>query len=129
MSLTLSAAAITYPETLYVIPGKVIVVLPTAWSTLSSESVDLLEKILASVHLSPAAVQVLTSNSFTVDQVKVYAPSFVLIFGGETDFDLSDYECASVDGIPMLKAARLEDLDASAKRKLWDALKRAFHAR
>lgn len=129
MSLTPSAAAIAYPEPLYLIPGKVIVILPEPWSALSPESIDLLEKILASVHLSADAVQVLSSNSFHADQVKAYAPSFVLIFGGKTDIDIPDYECSSVDGIPTLKAARLKDLDAGAKRKLWDALKSAFHTR
>ena len=53
-----------YQEELYRIPGKVIVVISRPWEEITYEDRTLLSKILGSVKLSLASVQIKVSKNF-----------------------------------------------------------------
>ena len=116
----------TFHEEIYKLPGKVIVLLPDAWNTLSPSEVDLLRKILASVKLTIQGVQIITSNNCSTKGLLALAPSCILAFGVRVREAPKSYEVSEVDGLTILQADRLEQLDDSNKKRLWAALQQVF---
>lgn len=118
-------ASCTYAEELYRIPAPVVVVVPVSWSQISEDERQLLNRILASVDLSLAAVHVIEAATFTLADLQALSPSVVLAFGADLP-SLVKYEVIEKEGVSILLADAPAALDDARKKKLWNALKIVF---
>jgi hypothetical protein len=117
-----------YPEELYKIKSKVLIVLSKPWSEVGDEEIILLGKILNAVKLSLAAVQIITRAEFTVEDFECYQPTCIIAFGSILKDSTKKYETLSIGGIPIVVADELLDLDDVRKKNLWLTLKQVFHS-
>jgi hypothetical protein len=117
-----------YTEELYRIPSKVIVVLPSPWESVSPEAQLLLTKILNSVQLTMASVQIVVYNSFSIDDFKAYSPAMIVAFGAIPKSSSKMYEVVTIEGISFINADSLDILNDVTKKNLWLALKQLFLA-
>ncbi len=115
-----------YQEELYSLKPHVIVVLPEPWESVGETSRVLLGKILGSVKLSVAAVQIVTKKSFEMNDLEALNPAQVIAFGSGLKGNLALYELHSVRGIPVIVADDLQQLDDARKKSLWGALRQMF---
>ena len=116
----------TFPDGLYLVPGRVLVLIPKSWELVSDAEQQLLARILGSVKLSLAAIQIVCATSFSPDDAAVYRAQAVLCFGVPFEGVTRPYEAASVDSITVILADPLDALDDTRKKNLWGALKQAF---
>ena len=116
-----------YSEELYAIPGpSVTVVIPCAWQDLKEPEVNLLEKILGSVKLSPGKVCIVTAPVFEMDRAAEREASKYIVFGSAVRPEIACYK-KTVQGKAMVVCAdMLHQLDDAKKRSLWLALKELF---
>jgi hypothetical protein len=117
-----SVARYLYQEELYDIPAGVTVVLSKYWDNYSTEEKALLAKILGSIRIDLAAVQIITRSSFALPSMPAQPSSKVLIFGSETA-GINPYEVVQAQGFTVIKADDLSELDDARKKSLWLALK------
>ena len=115
-----------YQEELYRIPGKVIVVISRPWEEIPDEDRILLAKILGSVKLSLASVQIRVYQEFSIKDFYPLAPTNIIVFGAALKNFSTKYEPLSVDNISIIMADELNQLDDLKKRSLWLALKQIF---
>lgn len=115
-----------YSEELYKLPPGTIVLLPVPWKTLSEDQVTLLGKILGSVKLSLAGVQMLCREQADIHELKVYNPSVIISFGTRLQPNSEMYTVTEADGIRVIQSDALDLLDDAKKKNLWNALKLAF---
>lgn len=113
-----------YTEDLYQITGKVVIVLSKSWSDILPEEKSQLSKILAALKLNLAAVQITEWQAFTA--IAALCPTKVISFGVTLRPALKLYESESVDGINLIQADALDQLNDVKKRTLWLALKPMF---
>ena len=114
-----------FQEELYKIPPRVLVILAREWETYSQDDKTLLTKILASVRLSPNAVQLAVQNTLSLPAIALYNPAKVLVFGS-SGADIKPYEASQIHGFWLIKADDLNQLDDTKKKNLWLALKTMF---
>jgi hypothetical protein len=114
-----------YQETLYHIPPRVAVVVNKPWDAYSADDKALLSKILASVKLNLAMVQVISLPALSLSSLRAYNPAKVIIFGSQAD-DIKSYEAVQAQGFTVLRADDLPQLDDVKKKNLWLALKTVF---
>ena len=117
-----------YGEETYNIPGKLLVIIRRNWNELDSTDIQLLNKILASIKLTLAQVQVVSAQRLEEIPIGIYKPSALLLFGLSDDRDITHYQVITFKGIPVLSADALDSLDEPNKKKLWLALKTMFAA-
>lgn len=115
-----------YTEELYKIPSRTIVLLPIPWETLTEEQVTLLGKILGSVRLSIAGVQIVCREKADVHEFDILNPSVIISFGTLLNPKIDSYTLGEVDGIRIIQSDILSALDDIKKKNLWGALKQAF---
>jgi hypothetical protein len=115
-----------FQEDLYVLPPKVTVILARPWSDYATEQRTLLSKILASVKLSMAGVQIISSGSFDIKSIPSQSTSNILIFGSRTEPSITPYQLNQAQGFSVIKADDLNELDDQKKKNLWVALKAMF---
>src|SRR5688572_25064686 len=115
-----------YQEELYRIPGKVIVVVSRPWEEIPDDDRILLSKILGSVKLSLASVQIKIYQEFSIKDFYAIAPTNIIVFGATLKNFPTKYEPISVDNISIIMADELYQLDDLKKRSLWLALKQIF---
>jgi hypothetical protein len=120
-----SLATYLYQEELYDIPAGIIVVVSKNWEKYSTEEKELLTKILGSVKIDPASVQILARPALSLQSLKSFNPSVVLIFGSEIE-EIKPYEAVQAQGFSVIKADDLAILDDTRKKNLWLALKQMF---
>jgi len=116
-----------YPEELYSLRSRVLIVLNPGWNDLSEDDQLLLKKILGSVKLDIAAVQIITSKEFELDELKVYSPQQVVTFGAVLKTPQPQYQLISLHDVSLIQADPLGKLDDSKKKSLWIALKQMFN--
>jgi hypothetical protein len=116
-----------YQEELYAQRAKVLVILFPDWNNLSEEDQLLLKKILGSVRLDLAAVQIITCQEFTLGDLKAYAPQQIIAFGSIFKGFAAQYQLISHEGISIIQADSLHKLDDPKKKSLWIALKQMFN--
>lgn len=114
-----------FTEELYQVPQAVIIILARKWEAYSADDKALLTKILSSVRLSMASVQVLSQSSLSLPSILSFGPSKVVIFGAESS-ELNYYEAVQAQGFTVLKADDLSELDDAKKKTLWLGLKNMF---
>lgn len=115
-----------YPEELYKIKPKVLVVIPRQWDELRDDETALLSKILGAVRLSLPAVQIVTKNEFSLRELSLQNPSHIISFGAAFQDSPEMYE-PLVSETPVVVAHELRDLDDGRKKSLWGALRQVFH--
>lgn len=123
----MNQAALPYlfQEDLYRIHQKVLIVLSKAWHEYSAEDKLLLSRILGSVKLNLASVQIITQDTLALTSLDSYNPSKILVFGSASH-GINPYEATQVQGFWLLKADDLQQLDEVKKKSLWNALKNMF---
>ena len=102
------------------------VVLAKSWETYSSEEHLLLEKILTSVKINLKSVQMIALPHLSLKSLAVFSPDRVLIFGSETEEEITLYQQTPAQGFIVIKADDLTQLDDSRKKNLWIALRQMF---
>jgi hypothetical protein len=115
-----------FSENLYQIKGKVIVILPVAWSSLRVEDVTLLNKILASVKHSLDGVQILSLQTTSLNQLLSYEPSAIILFDVNFTPAVKPFSSEIIEGVTVIASDALDQLDDAKKKSLWGALKQAF---
>lgn len=115
-----------YSEGLYRLPPKVIVLLPVPWETLPENDTALLGKILGSVKLSLAAVQILHSPKTDLRKLIPLNPSVVISFGASVQPESAPYTVHEAEGLKIIQSDALSSLDDARKKNLWAALKQVF---
>lgn len=115
-----------YTEELYNLSPKVIVLIPVPWETVPEEHVVLLGKILGSIRLSLAGVQILCREKVALPELEVFNPSAVISFGTALTPASELYTFSQTGGIRIVQSAALGALDEVSKKNLWNALKQAF---
>jgi hypothetical protein len=117
-----------YQEELYRINPKTLVIITKTWSDLSEVEYNLLEKIIKSLQLSLASIQVVVRSQFSVDDFQAFAPPFIIAFGAALRNSDKMYEEIRVNGTKVVVAHELGQLDETRKRNLWITLKQVFHS-
>lgn len=115
-----------YTEELYSLPQRVIVLLPVSWETLSEDQLVLLGKILGSVKLSLAGVQILCRDKAELSDLKVFNPSVVISFGTALNPKTELYTVSQADNIRIIQSEALDSLTDATKKSLWNTLKATF---
>lgn len=115
-----------YQEEIYKINGKVMVILPKPWESISDEEKILLSKILWAVKLTLASVQIITRQAFVLEDFKAYSPVCIIAFGASLKNVTTMYEHISMNNISIVLADELHRLDDQKKRNLWLTLKQLF---
>jgi hypothetical protein len=115
-----------YQEEIYKIGPKLLIVIDKPWSEVSGDENILLEKILKALKLSLAAVQIQTTFQFSVEDFKIFSPSFIIAFGSKLKNSDKMYEAIQMDGTTLVAADGLDNLDEVKKRNLWITLRQLF---
>ena len=115
----------TFGEELYQLPSRVLVVIPSAWNKVSDPEQQLLARILGSVKLSLAAVQIVSASTFSIEEATVYRAKAILSFGVPLAGS-RPYEAVTVNDVSVVVADPIEALDDVRKKNLWTALKVIF---
>ncbi len=115
-----------YQEELYRVPGKVIVIISRPWEEITSGDRILLSKILGSVRLSLASVQIKVCKEFSVTDFRPLTPTHIIVFGAVLKNVSNKYEHLSIQDISVVIADELNELDDLKKRSLWLTLKQIF---
>jgi DNA polymerase III psi subunit len=116
-----------YQEELYAPRSKVLVILSHDWKDISEENQLLLKKILGSVKLDLAAVQIIAREEFDLDDIKAFSPHQIVTFGSTLRGSPTQYQPFTEDGISVIQADSLKKLDDPKKKSLWIGLKQMFN--
>jgi hypothetical protein len=114
-----------FQEDLYLLPSRTLIILNKEWHAYSEADQLLLSKILGSVKLTLAGVQILTRTTFTANDVASFAPRQIIAFGAASG-SVKRYESTQIEGVNVVLADPLNDLDDMKKKSLWSALKQMF---
>ena len=115
-----------FQEELYALKSKVMVVLNTGWNDLSTDDQLLLTKILSSIRKDIASVQIISMKEFDLEDLMAYSPRQIVAFGAVNKTPHPLYHLISMQGISLIQADSLPELDDSKKKSLWMALKQMF---
>lgn len=115
-----------YQEELYHIPTNVMVIIPKPWHKILEDEKALVTKILGSVKLNIDSVCIVFKPNVSIADLNLIKPGKVLIFGSSTTEEVKPYEKVLIDGIAVIKADDLSELDDVKKKTLWLALKQMF---
>jgi hypothetical protein len=124
MNATLAKS--TFTEDLYQLPPRVLVLIPGSWNTVSDAEQQLLARILGSVKLSLASVQVVSATFFSKEEAAVYGAKTILSFGVPVTGLSRPYEAVTLNDVSVVVADTIETLDDARKKNLWTALKLIF---
>jgi hypothetical protein len=121
-----SAFESLYQEELYLIPSRTLVLIDRPWSEINEDEKALLYKILGSVKLSPAAVQILYKADTTINDLLTLSPARVICFGVAVSPVQKTYEYVPLDGTHIIVSDSLSRLDDQKKKSLWVGLRQMF---
>lgn len=127
MKYNSSALENLFQEELYAIPSAVLIILNEDWDTIPDTDKTLLIKILGSVKLSLASVQICKRNEFTMDELDAFSPARIIAFGAVLNTQQLSYEHHTINGVSIVLADQLGHLDDAKKKRLWMALKQMFN--
>lgn len=115
-----------FTEELYKVPSKVILVVPKPWKEITDDERAVLSKMLVAVKLSMAHVHIITRAQFSLDDFQAFPPQRVLAFGSSFNGSTKLYEHLSINGVSVILADPLAQLDDAKKKSLWQALRQMF---
>lgn len=115
-----------YPEELFLVGDKTMVITSQSWKELSADDKLLLQKILGAVGQSLESVQVIHQPSLDLQEFPTKAGR-ILYFGPPTK-GLPQHEILTLEGSRVVLTLPLPELqtDANAKKLLWQCLKQLF---
>jgi hypothetical protein len=116
-----------YQEEIYSPSPKVLVILAREWEQISEADQLLLGKILGSVRLSLASVQIISRPDFDLNDLQTFSPVQIIAFGAPVKGAAKLYELFSMQGASVIVADDLQKLDDLKKKSLWNALKQMFN--
>jgi hypothetical protein len=125
--VTPSALKYLYHEDIYTIPATALIVLNKEWASISEEEKTLLTKILGAVRLSPATVQIVAKPDVSLESIKQLGATKVIVFGSSVKELIKPYENTTLNGMTIVIADALSDLDDAKKKSLWLTLKQMFN--
>lgn len=123
---TISIVQNLYQEDLYLIPGKILIVLSKDWTAVTPDEQTTLTKMLAALRLNLAMVQIVTYSKFSIRDIAPLSPSKVLAFGVAPTEAPNLYEFTEVNGVSVLAAEAIDKLDDAKKKTLWLELRKMF---
>lgn len=126
MSLDTLVAESLFQEDLYLIPGKVLIILPAEWHNVSQEEKNILSKILAAVKLKPETVQIISRSTVVLESLLPFSPMRIISFGAPFHPEVKPYETVLINDVKVIYADALHILDDQKKRNLWLALRSMF---
>jgi hypothetical protein len=115
-----------YTEELYAFSAPVVVVVPRPWSEIAAEHKAVLAKMLVAVRLSMDTVQIVIRQDFTIEELAPLQSAKVLAFGTNLKTPAALYQHLSLNGISLIVADSLDQLDDVKKKNLWLALRQMF---
>ena len=115
-----------YQEELYLLPSGTLVLLDRKWDDLPDEQKTLLMRILGSVKLTLASVQLFTTGNIDIQELAAFNPARVISFGPVITSVSGLYQCSEVGGVTVICADSLDRLDDPRKKSLWVALRQMF---
>lgn len=107
-------------------PSRVLIVLGQAWEVLTEADRTLLTKILGSVKLTPASVQIMVRPTFAIQDIEALGSPRVIAFGATCVDAARKYEHVKVGPVSVIVADDLARLDDASKKSLWLALRQMF---
>ncbi|MBX2966196.1 MAG: DNA polymerase III subunit psi [Cyclobacteriaceae bacterium] len=118
----------TFPEELYAIRGKTIVLIPQHWEAYTETEKELLSKILNAVKLKLEGIILLVQTEADLNTLKEFKPAAVLSFGTKIQQVNTPYQATTttLDDVVVLVADDLKALNDTKKKLLWQALKQAL---
>ena len=115
-----------FQEELYRIPVPVVIIIPRPWHKILEDEKTLLAKILASVKLNIGSVAIMVREEASPETIKNSNCEKLLVFGSRFLPDIRAYEGVEVEGISVIRADDLGQLDEGRKKQLWLGLKQMF---
>lgn len=115
-----------YQEDIYLTRPRTLILIDKPWNDVSDDERTLLAKILGSVKLSLAAVQILHRESATLNDLSALSPERVISFGTRLSPVNKQYEYVPIDGFHVIASDSLSSLDDARKKSLWLALRQMF---
>jgi hypothetical protein len=115
-----------YQEDLYLLPSRTIIILDKDWNACTDEEKILLGKILGSVKLSLASVQLLHLERVSLNDLHSFNSKRIISFGVQVSPIQKLYEHVPIDGVQVIVADSLSALDDVRKKNLWLGLKQMF---
>jgi hypothetical protein len=115
-----------YPEEIYSLPSRTLVILDHAWEDYSDDDKILLQKILGSVKLSLPMVNIISRKQFSLADLVPLNPERVITFGAISAQSPGLYELSTLEGMQIICADSLQKMDDSRKKNLWGALRQMF---
>jgi hypothetical protein len=115
-----------YQEEIYGLPARTLILIDRDWTEISNEEKVLLYKILGSVRLSAAAVQILHRDDLSINDLMPLNVKRIISFGVRVNPVQKQYEHVPMDGLDIILSDSLSSLDDARKKNLWLALKQMF---
>lgn len=115
-----------YQEEIYLARPRTLILIDKPWNEVPDDERALLVKILGSVKLSLAAVQILHRESVALNDLSALNPERVISFGTRLSPVNRQYEYVPIDGYHIIVSDSLSALDDARKKSLWLALRQMF---
>lgn len=115
-----------FQEELYRIPVPVVIIIPRPWHKILEDEKTLLAKILASVKLNIGSVAIMVREEVSPETIRNSNSEKLLVFGSKFLPDIKAYESVEIEGISVIRADDLGQLDEGRKKQLWVGLKQMF---
>lgn len=115
-----------FTEDLYKLKPRVLVLIPSPWEDVSEGDQLLLSRILSSVKLSLASVQMVHAPSFSIDEASVFGARTILSFGVTIKDVNRRYEATRIGDTDVVVADTIGALDDVNKKNLWTSLRQVF---
>jgi hypothetical protein len=116
----------TFTEDLYKISGKFMVLIPGTWEEMTFAETDLLSKILGAIRVPLSKVQIISGEHADVIHLALFNPAFILGFGVAVNGIEKKYSLVEHQGLELILADRLSEIDIARKEKLWPELRDRF---
>lgn len=108
-------------QEIYKLKQSLVIVLNKPWALVSEEEKLLLAKILVSIQQSLGSVQILHSEVYSINNL--VKNSVVILFGAQASPEISLYTLVNKNGIQLVQADALKELDDAKKKNLWNAIR------
>jgi len=118
----------TYPEEVYQLNQRPIIVIHVNWNELTDNERELLSKILAAIKIPIDAVRIITQP--LLDLSRLQGNTNRVIYFGSVNDGTAYYQVLATGEITYICAEPLRDLlsNEAARKQLWAALRQAFFA-
>jgi len=116
----------TYPEEIFLISPRPVVVINETWEQLGEKERELLNKIISALKISIDSVTVVTQSIFDIASFNTKTSK--LICFGDAPAGVSRYELHEAHGISFICSESLTQLleNEPARKQLWLGLKKMF---